>query len=77
MRLRPIAFIALAAAGCRSPQADAHIAQALNDAANELSALRQDMALFQAQIDSLRGVLAKQDTAVRMMANVTGVPIPR
>jgi peptidoglycan hydrolase CwlO-like protein len=50
--------------GCGNPRAEAATAQALNDAANEISGLRNDVGQLQTQIDSLREIVAKQDSAI-------------
>ena len=63
--------LALVLAGCVNPRSQAATAQALNDAANELNALRQDMGQLQMDLDSLRQVVAKQDTAItKLMAQL-------
>jgi len=51
-------------AGCGNPRAEAATAQALNDAANEISGLKNDIGQLQTDLDSLRGVVAKQDSAI-------------
>jgi outer membrane murein-binding lipoprotein Lpp len=51
-------------AGCVNPRSEAATAQALNDAANEINGLRQDMGQLQMDLDSLRQVVAKQDSAI-------------
>ena len=50
------------------------LAQALNDVGNELAAQRQDMATLQDEIDSLRQAMAHQDTIIKRLINVTGIP---
>jgi prefoldin subunit 5 len=63
-------------AGClRSPAADAATAQALTQIADQLGAMQQDNAALQNQLDSLRAVVARQDTVLRRLANLAGVPI--
>lgn len=46
---------------------------ALGDA---VSALQQENAIIQEQLDSLRTVVAKQDSALRRVANLAGMPLP-
>lgn len=84
MSLRPItrccsivvlSGAAALAAGCANPRAEANTAQALNDAANEISGLRSDVADLQTRLDSLREVVAHQDTTIRRIAAVYNVPI--
>jgi outer membrane murein-binding lipoprotein Lpp len=55
---------ALLIAGCVNPRSEAATAQALNDAANEINGLRQDLGQLQMDLDSLRQVVAKQDSAI-------------
>jgi hypothetical protein len=70
------ALVASALAGClRNPSADAATAQALTEIAEQLAALQQDNAALQSQIDSLLTVVARQDTVVRRVANLAGVPL--
>ncbi len=67
----------MALAGClRNPSADVATAQALTEIADQLGAIQQDNAAMQGQIDSLRTVVARQDTVLRQVANVAGVPVP-
>jgi septal ring factor EnvC (AmiA/AmiB activator) len=55
---------AVVCAGCGNPRAEAATAQALNDAANEISGLKNDLGQMQNDLDSLRQVVAKQDSAI-------------
>jgi peptidoglycan hydrolase CwlO-like protein len=59
---------------CANPRVQANIAQALNDVGSELTAQRQDMSLLQDQIDSLKSVVAHQDSTIKRLINVTGIP---
>jgi hypothetical protein len=62
--------------GClRNPSADVATAQALAEIADQLGSIQQDNAALQQQIDSLRAVVARQDTVVRRLANLAGVPM--
>ena len=67
----------LAASGCANPRAEANVAAALNDAANEIGGLKNDLAAIQTELDSLRTVIAKQDTTIGHLAAVANVPITR
>lgn len=73
----PILAVALSvlAASCRSPMADARMTEQLRQLADELNGNRQDAAAIQGQIDSLKSVVAKQDTVIRQLANLAGVPM--
>jgi hypothetical protein len=76
MSRRFIAGLAILAVtgGCANPRVQANIAQNLNDIAGELTAQRQDMSLLQDQIDSLKAVTAHQDSVIKKLLNVTGLP---
>ncbi|MEP6731485.1 MAG: hypothetical protein ABJE10_12635 [bacterium] len=62
-------------AGCRNPQADALIAEQMRDVADELNNARQETALMHEQIDSLRILVARQDTLLRQLAGMAGVSV--
>ena len=70
--------LAVACAGCyQDPEqriAEEQLMQDMTDAVNQLG---MQVSELQATVDSLRVVIAKQDTAVYRMANVTGVPYQR
>lgn len=59
---------------CTNPRVQANMAQAIQDLGSELSAQRQDMAILLEQIDSLKQVAAKQDTVIKKLINITGLP---
>jgi len=42
-----------------------------------LNDLRQENAVLQQQVDSLRLFVARQDTVIRQLANLAGVPVGR
>jgi hypothetical protein len=68
--------IVLVQPGCmRSPEADVATAQAITEISDELSALRADNADLQAELDSLRRMVARQDTLLRRFANLAGFPL--
>jgi septal ring factor EnvC (AmiA/AmiB activator) len=71
------AFTAAIATACSNPRTEANVAQALNDAANEIGGLKNDLAQLQTQIDSLRAVIAKQDSTIARIAAVNNIPISR
>jgi hypothetical protein len=43
----------------------------------EISGLKNDMALLSTEIDSLRQVVAKQDSTIARIAAVNNIPISR
>ena len=69
-----LVVIAAASAGCANPRAEANVATALNDAANEIGALKNDMAQLQVQIDSLHAQAAKQDSLITRIMAVNNIP---
>lgn len=60
--------------GCRSPQQDAYLVEQLRQMADELNASRQQTADIQSELDSLRAVVARQDTLLTRLAGMAGVP---
>ncbi|HKW46800.1 MAG TPA: hypothetical protein VJN70_05125 [Gemmatimonadaceae bacterium] len=64
-------------ASCRDPRAEANIAEAMMQVGTEVSALRQDYAALQNQVDSLRAVVARQDTLITRLASLANMPVPR
>jgi peptidoglycan hydrolase CwlO-like protein len=68
------ALALLASSACANPRAQANIGQAINDAANEISGLKNDIAMLQTQMDSLRGTVAKQDTLITRILAVNNIP---
>jgi len=75
--MRPFLVIGiLALASCRDPRAEANIAEAMMQVGTEISAMRQDYAVLQSQVDSLRGVVARQDTVISRLATLANMPLP-
>lgn len=71
------AVLLLGQTACLSPTGDPAVAEAINEIGHELGMLRDENAQLQFQVDSLRGALARQDTLLRQVANLTGVPVTR
>ena len=77
--MRPLSAIlglVLLGASCRDPRAEANIAEAMMQVGTEMSALRQDYAVLQSQVDSLRGVVARQDSLLARLASGANIPLP-
>ena len=75
--MRTAAFLLLLASlSCRDPRAEANIAQAMMEASTTLTELRQDLGDLHNQVDSLKGVAARQDTIITRLANLAGLPLP-
>lgn len=60
--------------GCGNARAEAAMAQELNDAANQISGLKSDVADLNTALDSLRTVVARQDTLINRIATVSNIP---
>jgi len=74
--LRRIGVVGLTAlAGCGGPltTGDTTLAEAVIDMSDALVAVREETALLQAQVDSLREHIARQDTVVRRLAAMAGL----
>jgi hypothetical protein len=76
MRTAIIFAAVLLLSSCRDPRAEANIAQAMTDVGTQLSAMQQDYAILQSQVDSLRTVVARQDTILGRLASMAGLPMP-
>jgi hypothetical protein len=66
-------------AGCRqlaNPLADVELQQSLVDLQDLLTEMRDQTAQLQWQLDSLRDVVARQDSTLRVVANLVGAPLP-
>lgn len=69
----------LATGGCQqlaNPAAQAELQQSLYDLQDLLAQMRDETAQLQWQVDSLQGVVARQDTSLRRVANQLGMPMP-
>lgn len=63
----------VAFAGCRSPQMDAYIAEQMRSMGDELNASREQAAIMQGELDSLKSVVARQDSLLTRLAGMAGV----
>ena len=69
--------LTLACAACPASRADVAMSEQIIQLGDGLNDLRQENAVLQQQVDSLRLVVGKQDTVVRQLANLAGVPLSR
>ena len=80
--MRDIRFAAVAAAllagapACVNPRAQANMAQAVMEMGTAVQNVQQDLQTTQATVDSLRAVVAYQDTLIQRLATLTQVPWP-
>lgn len=73
-----VLVVALILGGCSGPvtSGDTTLAETLIEMGDALSAVRQETATLQAQVDSLREQMARQDTVLRRLASMAGMPLP-
>ena len=70
-------FALIAAAGCALTDKPAvNTAELLVETQEMVAGLREELAGFQDQIDSLHVELARQDSLLRALANLQGMPMP-
>ncbi len=68
-------FILIATmSACANPRSEAATAAALSSAADEIAGLRNDVSQMQTDLDSLRQVVAHQDTVISRLAAINNVP---
>ena len=70
-------MLALACVACPASRADVAMSEQIIRLGDGLNDLRQDTAALQQQVDSLRLVVARQDSVIRQLANLAGVPVAR
>lgn len=75
-RIATVAVVLLAVACAPDTMAGINTAQALVELGDALNAVREEQSILQGQVDSLREVVARQDTVLRQVANIAGVPVP-
>ena len=72
-----VAALVVAIAGCGvTEQPPVNTAELLVETQEVVSGLREELAGFQDQIDSLHVQLAYQDSLIRVLANLQGMPLP-
>lgn len=75
VRAAGMAAFAGALTGCTTPKAQANMAQAINDAGTAVAQMQEDLSDLQSSVDSLRLVVAHQDTIIAKLANLANLPI--
>ena len=75
-RLLVVTVVMLGACGVPRTSGDITLAETLIEMSDALAAVREETALLQAQVDSLREQMARQDTVVRRLASMAGMPLP-
>jgi hypothetical protein len=75
MRLALLVLFAAVLCSCRDPRAEANIAQAMMEVGTTISTMQQDYAILADEVDSLRQVVARQDTLILRLGSHVGMPI--
>lgn len=71
--------LATGAAGCgvaMDPTENVTTGEAILGLSDAVMGLREEDSMLQAQLDSLRAVVARQDSTIARLAAITGVPLP-
>ncbi len=68
-------LLALGAASCSNPQSEAARVQQVLEIGDEVNAVKNELGELRGTLDSLRILVAKQDTTIARLANVTGVVV--
>ena len=75
--LPAIVLVAVATSGCGvTDKPNVNTAELLVETQEVVFGLREELATFQDQIDSLRVELNRQDSLIRHLANLQGMPMP-
>ena len=67
--------LAIMLSACPASRADVAISEQIIQLGDGLNDLRQDNAVLQQQVDSLSLMVARQDTIIRQLANLAGIPL--
>jgi hypothetical protein len=76
MRTLVLVVLAVGLLSCRDPRAEANIAQAMIDVGTTITQMQQDYGMLVTEVDSLRSVVARQDTIIGRLASHVGMPLP-
>ena len=74
-----VTLLALSISGCgvgMDPTENVTTGEAILGLSDAIMGLREEDAMLQAQLDSLRAVVARQDSTIARLAAMTGVPLP-
>jgi hypothetical protein len=66
----------IACSGCINPEVEARQWDEIQNAVQTATDARTYVGDLEATVDSLRGVVAKQDSAIRILADFTGAIVP-
>ena len=77
LRTAFVLMLAMICTACPTSRADIAMSEQIIQLGDGLNDLRQENAALQQQVDSLRLVVVRQDTVIRQLANLAGVPVAR
>lgn len=77
LRTAFVLMLAMICTACPTSRADIAMSEQIIQLGDGLNDLRQDNAALQQQVDSLRAIVAKQDSVIRQIANLSGFPLSR
>ncbi|HEX6050704.1 MAG TPA: hypothetical protein VFZ21_15605 [Gemmatimonadaceae bacterium] len=77
LRFLTVFALVIVCTACPATRADVAMSEQIIQLGDGLNDMRQDYAALQEQVDSLRTIVAKQDTVIRQLANLAGVPFSR
>ena len=72
-----VLVLSMTLSACPASRADVAISEQIIQLGDGLNDLRQDNAVLQQQVDSLCRFVARQDTVIRQLANLAGMPLAR
>ncbi len=77
LRFLSVLALVVVCTACPATRADVAMSEQIIQLGDGLNDMRQDYAALQEQVDSLRTIVAKQDSVIRQLANLAGVPFSR
>ncbi|MDF2773215.1 MAG: hypothetical protein K0S86_2710 [Geminicoccaceae bacterium] len=77
LRFLTVLALVVVCTACPATRADVAMSEQIIQLGDGLNDVRQDYAALQEQVDSLRTIVAKQDSVIRQLANLAGVPFSR
>ena len=78
-RIMALALLPALLGGCRqfaTPMADVELQQSLYDLQDLIAGMQDDVMQLRGSVDSLQAVVAAQDSVLRRVANLVGMPQP-
>jgi hypothetical protein len=76
-RIFPMVGVVVLLTACPASRADVALSEQVIQLGDGLNDLRQENAVLQQQVDSLLTVVARQDTILKQLANLAGMPLAK